>query len=99
MAVGRKTGGRSKGTPNVKTFGVKENLLDVFQEIGGVRNFAKWARENETEFYKHYIKLLPQQINQTTTLNANISFQDMKDEDLSFELNKLRGVNSSIVNH
>lgn len=60
---GERLGGRSKGTSNKVTKGVQENILDVFERIGGVRNFAAWALENQTEFYRHYAKLLPLQMN------------------------------------
>ncbi len=59
MAAGRKTGGRQAGTRNKVTAGAKANIMRVFEEIGGVGNFARWAKENETEFYRHYAKLVP----------------------------------------
>jgi len=59
MAKGVKTGGRIAGQPNKMTRGIKANILDVFDKIGGVQYFSEWAKENPTEFYKHYIKLLP----------------------------------------
>jgi hypothetical protein len=63
MATGRKTGGRVAGQRNKNTKGCQENILDVFERIGGVKNFAEWAMENQTEFYRHYAKLLPLQVN------------------------------------
>lgn len=62
MANGSKTGGRLKGTPNKVTAGAKANVMKVFEEIGGVANFASWAKANETEFYRHYAKLIPLQV-------------------------------------
>lgn len=59
MAVGRKTGGRQKGTRNVVTLGAKSNIMRVFEMLGGAEGFAEWATENKTEFYRHYAKLIP----------------------------------------
>ena len=61
MAVGKKTGGRQKGTPNKVSGTVRENVVTVFDQIGGLESMAKWAVENQTEFYRLYSKLLPMQ--------------------------------------
>jgi hypothetical protein len=73
MAKGVKTGGRTKGTVNKMTVGIKSNILQVFEDIGGVQYFAQWAKENPTEFYKHYIKLLPTETNINGTLEHKIT--------------------------
>lgn len=57
-----KLGGRKKGTPNVVSRDAQENILSVFLCIGGLKQMAEWARENQTEFYKIYAKLLPKNI-------------------------------------
>jgi hypothetical protein len=54
-----KTGGRKKGTLNRSTVVVKEALELAFQGIGGVPALIEWAREERTEFYKLFAKLLP----------------------------------------
>ena len=59
----KRYGGREKGSLNKTTRGCKENILEVFEKIGGVQNFAAWAMENQTEFYRHYAKLLPVELN------------------------------------
>ncbi|HYF57163.1 MAG TPA: hypothetical protein VEA41_23135 [Salinarimonas sp.] len=63
MAAGRKTGGRQKGTPNKNTAAVKEALGAAFEGLGGVDRLTSWARDNETEFYKLWVKMLPQDVN------------------------------------
>ena len=63
MPPGLKVAGREKGTRNKVTKGCQENILEVFERIGGVKNFADWAMDNQTEFYRHYAKLLPLQVN------------------------------------
>lgn len=59
MAYGNKTGGRQKGTPNKVTKGAVANIMEVFEMLGGNKGFADWALENQTEFYRHYAKLIP----------------------------------------
>lgn len=59
MAQGVKTGGRVAGTPNKVNATVKDNVLAVFNRLGGTSGMAEWAEENKTEFYKLYGKLIP----------------------------------------
>jgi predicted sulfurtransferase len=40
----------------------KENVLAVFTRLGGTAGMAKWAKDNQSEFYKLYARLIPQQI-------------------------------------
>lgn len=62
MAIGKKTGGRRKGTPNKTTIAVKEALTDAFEQLGGVSSLVGWGRENPDEFYKLWVKMLPAEI-------------------------------------
>lgn len=55
----RRVGGSRKGIPNKTTTSAREAIIDVFNRIGGRKNFARWARENETEFYRHFARLIP----------------------------------------
>lgn len=57
-----KTGGRKKGTPNKTTLSVKKALTEAFEGSGGTASLIEWAKENRTEFYKIWAKLLPQEI-------------------------------------
>lgn len=59
MALGKKTGGRQKGTPNKLSGTAKENIACVFVRLGGVQAMVKWAEKNPTQFYQIYAKLLP----------------------------------------
>ena len=54
--------GRPKGALNKTTVAVKDALSNAFEGIGGQQSFDAWARENPTEFYKLFVKLLPIQI-------------------------------------
>jgi hypothetical protein len=62
MAIGQKTGGRKKGTPNKLTVSVKEALSDAFDELGGIKSLVRWGQENPDDFYKLWVKLLPNEI-------------------------------------
>jgi hypothetical protein len=59
MAIGKKTGGRQKGTPNKLGGTAKENIACVFTRLGGIQAMVKWAEENPTQFYGIYAKLIP----------------------------------------
>ena len=63
MARGIKTGGRIAGTPNKITASVKSILIETFENVGGVETLSEWARDNRTEFYRLWAKLLPQEAN------------------------------------
>ena len=54
-----KTGGRKAGTPNKATTKAREAFALAFDAIGGGASLAQWARENQTEFYKLYARLIP----------------------------------------
>lgn len=65
MALGRKTGGRQKGTPNKLTTTVKQAIEQAAENLGGPARLAAWAQEspeNERVFWTSiYPKLLPLQ--------------------------------------
>lgn len=79
MAAGVKTGGRQKGTPNKISATVRENVVAVFDEIGGVDQMVMWARENTTEFYRLYARLLPTE----TTVSVVRDARNLTDADLA----------------
>jgi hypothetical protein len=54
--------GRPKGAKNKTTAAVKNALTKAFDQLGGVPSLVKWGKENQTEFYKLWAKLLPQEI-------------------------------------
>lgn len=61
MALGHKTGGRQAGTPNKRTGPAKIAFAAAFDGLGGVEQLTTWAKENMTEFYRLYSKLIPQE--------------------------------------
>ena len=67
----RPNSGRPKGSPNKLSSTVKDNVVAVFQKIGGVETMATWAEGNKTEFFKLYSKLLPTDVNVQGDLTIN----------------------------
>jgi hypothetical protein len=65
MAKGLKTGGRTKGTPNKITSAFKDAVRTVYEDIGGHRAFAEWARENPGDFYRIAARLIPTEVHST----------------------------------
>lgn len=80
MARGKKTGGRRPGSLNKRTIAVKEALTQAFDGIGGLSAFIEWARENQTEFYKQYTKMLPTEIKNADGSPFFVKVLDMRDD-------------------
>lgn len=59
MALGKKTGGRGKGTPNKLTKTVKDSILAAFDEAGGVAYLVERAKEHPVAFMALLGKVLP----------------------------------------
>lgn len=58
---GNRGKGRPKGSVNKSTASVKAALSNVYAKRGGDAALLAWAKENETEFYKLWGKMLPQE--------------------------------------
>jgi hypothetical protein len=57
--LGRKTGGRQKGTPNRVSATARDNIIRAFDDLGGVPALVEWAKANRADFYRIYARLLP----------------------------------------
>jgi hypothetical protein len=55
----REGSGRKPGTPNKVSTTVKQNVISVFDEIGGIEAMATWAKDNRSEYYRIYSRLAP----------------------------------------
>lgn len=51
--------GRPKGSPNKVNALAREAFQLAFEGLNGVSGLIKWAKQNETEFYKLYGRLIP----------------------------------------
>jgi hypothetical protein len=57
---GRREGsGRKPGSPNKISATVKQNVINVFDKIGGIDAMAEWAMDNRSEYYRIYSRLAP----------------------------------------
>lgn len=68
--------GRPKGAPNRLSSIVKQNIIDVFDLIGGTEGMVKWAKRNKTQFYKLYARLLPTEVIGTLKVRDASEFSD-----------------------
>jgi hypothetical protein len=59
MAIGEKTGGRKKGTPNAITTNVKHMVLEALETVGGAEYLVAQSATNPTAFMTLVGKVLP----------------------------------------
>jgi hypothetical protein len=64
---------RPRGVPNKIGAQAKENIVAVFTRLGGTAGMADWARDNQTEFYRLYARLIPSES------TSEISVREAKD--------------------
>lgn len=76
--------GRRTGTPNKLTTAAKEAFQIAFDKLKGVDGLVAWAKDNPTDFYKLYGKLIPIDIegkmDMTAALYVGLA-ADMPNED------------------
>jgi hypothetical protein len=75
MALGKKTGGRQKGSVNKTTATVKAVLEEAFERLGGVDFLSAWAADNPAEFLKIWSKLLPRDL--TVECEHRLTLEDI----------------------
>ena len=59
MSIKPPSRGRPKGAKNRLGRTVRENVVAVFNRLGGTAGMAEWARDNQSEFYRIYARLIP----------------------------------------
>jgi hypothetical protein len=62
MAVRRKTGGRTKGTPNKINAAVKEAIIGAFNKVGGEDYLVRIAESDPRTFCALLGKVMPTQL-------------------------------------
>jgi hypothetical protein len=60
--------GRPPGSKDKIGRQCKENIIAVFEAVGGIKSMATWARRNRTEFYKLYARLIPNYVQATVNV-------------------------------
>jgi hypothetical protein len=68
--------GRYKGIPNKIGRQAKDNVVAVFDQVGGVEAMVKWAKRNKTEFYKLYARLIPSYVQAQVNVRAAAELSD-----------------------
>jgi hypothetical protein len=77
MAAGKKTGGRKSGSVNKLSGLAKDNIAAVFNRLDGTNGMAKWAEENQTQFYQIYAKLLPIDLHHSGEVEHKLTLADV----------------------
>jgi len=83
----RENAGRKPGSVNKMSMTVKQNVINVFDKIGGEDHMTQWAIENPNQFYNIYAKLMPTQSEigtidgQESPLNVTLNFVKPKEDD------------------
>ena len=54
----------------------KDNIAAVFTRLGGTAAMARWAKKNQSEFYRLYARLIPHE--HTGPDGAPIQFQKIE---------------------
>ena len=73
MTLGRKTGGRQRGTPNRFTTFSRALIEDALQELGGSAWLVKLGQEEPVAFAQLLGKLLPRQTNLDTPKGSTLA--------------------------
>lgn len=85
MAVGIKTGGRQKGTPNKVTTALREAILAAADEAGGAGGTQAYlltqAKENPTAFMTLLGKVLPTELAGAVTVSHEMTLKQLGSDD------------------
>jgi len=68
-------GGTRLGKPNRSTVAVKEALQLAFEGLGGVPKLIEFAKENPVEFYKIWVRMLPQEVRASVAFSPELVAQ------------------------
>lgn len=79
--------GRPKGAKDRISRGVKEDVLEVFEKLGGVDAMAKWAENNKRDFYTIWARLLPKSVEGDFRHTHDKSADEMTDAELMEVIN------------
>src|SRR3990167_3624131 len=73
--------GRPRGKLNTFTRTAREAFQIAFDTLGGPAGLAKWAKENQTEFYRIYGRLIPVEIENTGEVTLKVRYVDTPKQD------------------
>jgi hypothetical protein len=60
----------------------KEAIQNCFYDLGGLKTFSKWARKNQTEFYRLFAKTMPvdTKVSQQSTVTIVDDLSEKKED-------------------
>src|SRR3712207_1176718 len=64
--------GRPPGSPGRLNGAFREAVQIVYNDMGGHQAFTKWAKKNQTEFYKIASRLIPVEVHGTSDRTINV---------------------------
>lgn len=70
MARGKKTGGRSKGTPNKVTKAAREVIQGCADAIGGMERMVEWVKEDPLNERIFWSSIFPRMVPVDVTSNG-----------------------------
>jgi hypothetical protein len=65
-----------KGKPNKFGAQARENIVAVFNRLGGTAEMAKWANDHKTDFYRMYAQLVPKEITADVVVTEEVTLTD-----------------------
>lgn len=81
---------RTKGAKNNVTGDCKTSIMGVYEALGGAEAMLKWAQQNQTDYYRMLVQILPkEQVKDPTNPFAMLSATDVID--LIISLARSRG--------
>lgn len=91
--------GRKKGTPNKISLKVRDDIVEVFTNLGGVESMTRWAKKHQTDFYKIYSNMVPRSIQTFDADNEDIDVLPMSDltDEMLLEIIVGESTNSRIL--
>lgn len=76
----RPPGGSRKGIPNKTTVAMKDALQQAFDQLGGVPALVRFGQSQPADFYKLWIKMLPQDVTLTGKVVTSVSDKPLSEE-------------------
>jgi hypothetical protein len=67
---------RTKGAKNKYGAQAKENIVAVFNRLGGTKAMADWAKDHQSDFYRMYAALAPKEITGDFTIRDESDLSD-----------------------
>lgn len=74
---------RPKGSKNKAGAEVKAQILATYERLGGLQQFAAWAKEHQSDFYRMFAQLAPKEVEATVTHRDETDLTDAELADIA----------------